>query len=161
MNSEGTWAPQNVGPWGLDMWWCFVRGNGMYLHGQIPQSQGLSQISGIRVFELAGLRWAYQGLGSLRTECVSVCVASGRSGPAACSTAHLHTRMAHQDCQSFVRAQCKSANGHSYFVMWNFEIYSLYLNERFFFSCALDACIKAWFIFVRLKLYNLCCLQEK
>lgn len=38
VNSKSTWALQNVGPWGLDMWWCFVRGNGMYLHGQIHQS---------------------------------------------------------------------------------------------------------------------------
>lgn len=37
------------------MWWGFVKGNGMYLHGQIPLSQGLSQIPQIRVLELAEL----------------------------------------------------------------------------------------------------------
>lgn len=40
---RASWAQQNAGPWGSDMWWCFVRGNGMYLHGQIHQSQGLSR----------------------------------------------------------------------------------------------------------------------
>lgn len=108
VNSEGTWALQNVGPWGLDMWWCFVRGNGMYLHGQIPQSQGLSQIRGITVFELAELTWVYQGLGNPRSQysgrvCVRVCVASGLPGPADCSIAHLHMHTVHRDCQFFVR----------------------------------------------------------
>lgn len=46
------------------MWWCFVRGNGMYLRGQIPQSQGLSQTRGITAFELAELD---QGLSSRQT----------------------------------------------------------------------------------------------
>lgn len=52
----------------------------MYLHGQIPQSQGLSQLKRITEFELAGA-WA---AGSM---CVGV--ASGMTGPAACSRTHL------------------------------------------------------------------------
>lgn len=51
----------------------------MYLHGQIPQSQGLSQIRGITVFELAELTWVYQDLGNPRSQysgrvCVRMCV---------------------------------------------------------------------------------------
>lgn len=105
--SPGQWiagasrALQNAGPPGSDMWWCFVRGNGMYLHGQIHQSRGLfPQFTGIPVFDLAGLSRACQGLGSLRSQhasvcVVCVCVAAGLPGLAACSAAHQHTQLLH------------------------------------------------------------------
>lgn len=70
----------------------------MYLHGQIHQSQGLSQIRRITVFELAGLGRACQGPGSLRSQYgslwvgVCVCVAAGLPGFAASRTEHLHTQ---------------------------------------------------------------------
>lgn len=92
-----SWALQNVGPRGLDMWWCFVRGNGMYLHEQIHQSRGLfPQFTGITVFELAGPG----------SQCASVCVCVLLQGCLAplLVAQHICTHTAPPDCQAFVRA---------------------------------------------------------